>query len=120
MITGTVRMNLDPTKQDDNDDELWRALNTAQLEKHIQDLGGLDVFLHRDDKRLDNRQKRLFCLARVLLEDRQASCLSFSAGSFLLCRFLLSMKEKAMKTPKLSMRSTKLCESISKTRRSSP
>ena len=122
-------MNLDPTRQDDGEDELsnvlretemWKTLSTVNLEKHIQDLGGLDVELQKDDERLDNRQKRLFCLARVLLEDRQASCPSFLVDPFLSCRFSLSMKEKTVKTATLLMRSTRLFKSTFNTKRSSP
>lgn len=42
MFSGTLRMNLDPTSTN-TDDQLWNALELAHLKAHIKGLtGGLD------------------------------------------------------------------------------
>lgn len=41
MFSGTLRMNLDPCDlYKDKDEEIWRALEHAQLKTHVESLAG--------------------------------------------------------------------------------
>ncbi len=67
LFNDTVRMNL-TLGQDLPDDELWRALDIAQLHDVVDGLdAGLDTLLGRDGVRLSGGQRQRLAVARMVL-----------------------------------------------------
>jgi ATP-binding cassette, subfamily C, bacterial CydC len=66
----TVRHNLLVARPNANDDELWAALETAELASTIGELPhGLDTALENDGSRLSGGERQRLLLARALLRD---------------------------------------------------
>ena len=63
-VSGSIRMNLD-IHGGATDADLLRALETVQLLKSVEAMGGLDCRL--EPELLSHGQKQMFCLARAIL-----------------------------------------------------
>ena len=69
LLNDTVRMNL-TLGRDAPDEQLWRALEIAQLDDTVRDLGnGLDTIVGRDGVRLSGGQRQRIAVARLVLSD---------------------------------------------------
>ncbi|KAK1409107.1 hypothetical protein QVD17_35632 [Tagetes erecta] len=67
LFNGTVRYNLDPLCQHD-DQDIWEVLGKCQLREVVQDkTGGLDSIVVEDGTNWSMGQRQLFCLGRALL-----------------------------------------------------
>lgn len=71
LFSGSLRSNLDPFERH-SDEEIWRALEKAQLKAHVQSMGlkGLHAKLQEGGGNLSCGQRQLVCLARVLLNSQ--------------------------------------------------
>jgi ABC-type multidrug transport system ATPase subunit len=70
LFAGTLRYNLDPFGSS-SDDQLWDALEKAQLKLLVEEQGGLDMPISEGGTNLSTGQRQLVCLGRALLRSAQ-------------------------------------------------
>jgi ATP-binding cassette subfamily B protein len=68
LFTGTVRSNLRYGRPDATDEELWRALETAQARDFVEQLpGGLDAPISQGGTNVSGGQRQRLAIARALV-----------------------------------------------------
>lgn len=86
IFTGTIRENIAMGKADATDEEIWRALEIAQIRDFVEKLPeGLDHVLELSGSNLSGGQRQRLAIARALIKDAAVYIFddSFSALDFL-------------------------------------
>ena len=89
LFRGTLRDNLLWGRKDASDEELWRALETAQAKEFVDCKGqGLDLSIEQGGRNLSGGQKQRLTIARalvrkprILILDDSASALDFATDA---------------------------------------
>ncbi len=89
LFRGTLRDNLLWGRKDASDEELWRALETAQAKEFVDSKGqGLDLSIEQGGRNLSGGQKQRLTIARalvrkprILILDDSASALDFATDA---------------------------------------
>ncbi|CAN7546996.1 ABC transporter ATP-binding protein [Arthrobacter sp. LjRoot14] len=69
LFSGTVRSNLLYGKPDATEDELWRALTTAQAQEFVREMeGGLDAPISQGGTNVSGGQRQRIAIARALVK----------------------------------------------------
>ncbi|HEY8870387.1 MAG TPA: ABC transporter ATP-binding protein [Candidatus Limnocylindrales bacterium] len=69
LFSGTVASNLRFGDQNATDDELWRALETAQARDFVEEMGGLDAPITQGGTNVSGGQRQRLAIARALVKN---------------------------------------------------
>eukprot|EP00928_Gymnodinium_smaydae_P077462 TRINITY_DN6080_c0_g7_i1.p1 TRINITY_DN6080_c0_g7~~TRINITY_DN6080_c0_g7_i1.p1 ORF type:complete len:1398 (+),score=351.18 TRINITY_DN6080_c0_g7_i1:584-4195(+) len=105
ILTGSVRFNLDPFKEK-SDEELWYALEKAQLKARVENAGGLDSRIEEGGGNYSVGEMQLLCLARALLRRQE------EGGLLLLDEATSALDSETDKTIQSAIRSEFKCTTI--------
>ena len=89
LFKGTLRDNMRWGKQDASDEEIYRALDTAQAREYVDSKGeGLDLYIDQGGHNLSGGQRQRLTIARalvrrpeILIMDDSASALDFATDA---------------------------------------
>lgn len=82
LFKGTLRENMQWGKKDATDEEIYRALETAQAREFVDDKGeGLDLFIEQGGRNLSGGQKQRLTIARALVRRPSILILDDSASA---------------------------------------
>ena len=89
LVKGTLRDNMRWGKQDASDEEIYRALDTAQAREFVDSKGeGLDLYIDQGGHNLSGGQRQRLTIARalvrrpeILIMDDSASALDFATDA---------------------------------------
>ena len=82
LFRGTLRENLLWGRKDASDEELWKALETAQAKDFVDEKGlGLDLPIEQEGRNLSGGQKQRLTIARALVRNPRILILDDSASA---------------------------------------
>ena len=116
LFSGTIAENMRWGKRDATDEEIWKALETAQAKEFVEKMSdGLDTHIAQGGKNLSGGQKQRLTIARalvsqpdILILDDSASALDFATDAAL--RKAIAQNTTGMTTFIISQRANSIMQ----------